>query len=86
MAEKTSAKVLTSMILPAIDYWDVLYSVSTQNTQNLQYAFNRGLKTTYIMDEFPVEASLKKCNVNKLEDRRTMHLNTAAFDFCLHWF
>ena len=82
MAEKTSAKVLTSMILPAIDYGDILYSVSTKDSlENLQYAFNRGLKTTYNKEDFHVEPCLRKLGVNTLEDRREMHLSSAAFDF-----
>ena len=82
LAEKSSAKVLTCMILPTIDYGDTLYNVTNLNIlENLQYAFNRGLKTTYNKEEFHVEPCLQKCNVNKLDDRRTMHMNTAAFDF-----
>ena len=70
------------MILPTIDYGDTLYSVTNQNIlENLQYAFNRGLKTTYNNEEFHVDPCLRKCDVNRLDDRRTMHLNTAAFDF-----
>ena len=79
--QKASEKVLKCMIFPAIDYGDLLYGITTKTIlENLQYAFNRGLKTTFKDEEFHVEPCLRKLQVNKLEDRRNMHLNTAAFD------
>ena len=36
------------MILPTIDYGDMLHCVTTKKIlENLQYAFNMGLKTTF---------------------------------------
>ena len=36
------------MILPAIDYGDLIYGITTKTIlENLQYAFNRGFKNYF---------------------------------------
>ena len=81
LTEESSEKVLRNMILPSIDYGDIIYSVTSKTVlEGLQYAFNRGLKTTYRNEEFHVVPSLRKLKVSRLQDRREMHLYTAAFD------
>jgi hypothetical protein len=81
LTDESSEKVLRNMILPSIDYGDIIYGTTTKTIlENLQYSFNRGLKTTYRNEEFHVDPCLKKLKVNKLHDRRDMHLATSAFD------
>ena len=62
------------MILPSLDYGDTIYDI-TQKTilENLQSAFNRGLKTTYNKEEFHEAPCLVKLKVNTLADRREIY-------------
>ena len=83
LTDASALDVLISLILPVIDYGDIIYGVTTKTLMNqLQSAFERGLKTAYYMDEDRrnVPKLMSKAKVNILSDRRQMHLNTAAFN------
>ena len=72
------------MILPVIDYADTIYMVTTATLlNNLQNAFNRGLKTAYMNQRDTIESLQRESKVGTLEKRRLMHLNTASFNLSL---
>ena len=78
--------VLISLILPVIDYGDIIYGVTTKTLLNqLQSAFERGLKTAYYMDDDrrDVAKLMAKAEVNLLSNRREMHMNMASFNISL---
>ena len=82
LTDDSALKVVKSMILPVIDYGDIIYGTTNKTLlDQVQSAFNRGLKTAYYLDDDKrdIDKLLGKAKVNTLLDRREMHMNTAAF-------
>ena len=85
LTQKSAVDVLTLMILPSIDYGDIIYSSAIKTELNhLQSAFDRGLRTTYLNeDTINAKKLTKLAEINSLIDRREYHLELSAFKLTL---
>ena len=77
--EKCTIIIYKTMLMPFFDYCDVVYTYSGQN-EKLNRHHLRGMKVSvnsgYQLDE---EELYVKCNLSKLEIRRTVHLRNFMF-------
>ena len=84
LTEDSALKVLKCIMLPVIDYADIIHTCTNKTIlDRLQNAFERALKTLYPGDRSGIPALSVKAKVNKLSDRRHMHLLDAAFNLTL---
>ena len=77
----TAIKINKSMILPIIEYGDVLYDGANQKLiQDLQTFQNRILRLCNNSDRYISTLQLhRECKVNMLKDRRILHLKLFMF-------
>ena len=75
--KNTAITIYKTMILPIIEYGDVIYDGANQKLLNdLQTAQNRILRTCLYEDRAANTNMLhRNCNISKLQDRRLLHLN-----------
>ena len=75
--EKTAVTMYKTMILPIVEYGDVLYDGTNQKLLlDLQTAKNRILRICLHEDRLANVALLhQRCNISKLKGRRLLHLN-----------
>ena len=73
----TAVTIYKTMILPIIEYGNILYNDSNQKLLNdLQVAQNRILRTCIYENRYISTALLHhRCNLAKLKDRRMLHLS-----------
>ena len=85
MTEEVAKDVLKTMLLPIVDYGDLIYSPCI-NTHlwKLQLIVNKNLRTClWKKGTTNTEKLLKEANINFLADRREKHLQQKAFDLSL---
>ena len=85
LTQKSAIDVLKLMVLPSIDYGDIIYaSAFKTDLDHLQSAFDRGLRTTYLNeDTINAKKLTKLAEVNALVDRRNYHVEVTAFKLTL---
>ena len=81
LPQEPALKVVKTMVIPIIDYCDVFYDVASKtNLENIQKLVNRSLRITYRRTGILNTAALhRKAKLNKLKDRRHMHILELAF-------
>ena len=77
----TAIKIYKTMILPILEYGDVIYDGANQKILNdLQTIQNRILRICVQRNRYtPILLLHQLCNINKLNDRRNLHLNLYMF-------
>ena len=81
ISEKTAIMLYKSLILPIIDYNDIIYSLLTKHQlEKLQRMQNRALRTVFRGKILTVDQMHWQANVSKLMDRRTEHLLNLMYD------
>ena len=77
----TAITIYKTMILPILEYGDVIYDGANQKLLNdLQTSQNRILRICLQRNYYTSTILLHRiCNINKLKDRRVMHLNLYMF-------
>ena len=78
---QTAIRIYKTMILPIIEYGNVIYDGSNQKLLNdLQTSQNRILRICLQRNRYtPTTVLHQSCNINMLKDRRIMHLNLYMF-------
>ena len=81
ISEKTAIMLYKALILPIIDYNDIIYTLLTkQQLVKLQRTQNRALRTVFRGKTLSVDEMHERANLNKLEDRRNQHLLSLMYD------